>query len=62
MVQPKYSPEEALQKIKLMMSYDMSKTLNENKEMLISFGMTDVITKPFEPELFYQMIAKYLTD
>ena len=37
-------------------------SLNENKEMLISFGMTDVITKPFEPELFYQMIAKYLTD
>jgi hypothetical protein len=30
MVQPKYSPEEALQKIKLSMSYDMSKTLNEN--------------------------------
>lgn len=37
-------------------------SLNENKEMLISFGMTNVITKPFEPELFYQMIAKYLTD
>jgi hypothetical protein len=34
MVQPKYSPEEALQKIKLMMSYDMSKTLNENKEII----------------------------
>lgn len=34
MVQPKYSPEEALQKIKLSMSYDMSKTLNENKEVM----------------------------
>lgn len=32
MVQPKYSPEEALNRVKLMMSYDMSKTLNENKE------------------------------
>ena len=31
MVQPKYSPEEALQKIKLMMKYDSSKTLNENR-------------------------------
>jgi len=30
MVQPKYSPEEALQRIKLMMEYDTSKTLNEN--------------------------------
>ena len=34
MVQPKYSPEEALQKIKLMMKYDSSKTLNENKEVI----------------------------
>lgn len=31
MVQPKYSPVEALQKIKLMMKYDLSKTLNENR-------------------------------
>jgi hypothetical protein len=30
MVQPKYSPKEALNKIKLMMSYDSSKTLTEN--------------------------------
>jgi hypothetical protein len=34
MVQPKYSPEEALQRIKLMMKYDTSKTLNENKELV----------------------------
>ena len=32
MVQPKYSPAEALERVKLMMSYDMSKTLNENKK------------------------------
>ena len=30
MVQPKYSPEEALQRVKLMMRYDSSKTLTEN--------------------------------
>ena len=34
MVQPKYSPEEALEKMKLMMKYDSSKTLNENKQMI----------------------------
>jgi hypothetical protein len=34
MIQPKYSPEEALEKIKLMMKYDSSKTLNENKETI----------------------------
>lgn len=34
MVQPKYSPEEALQRVKLMMKYDTSKTLNENKETI----------------------------
>lgn len=34
MVQPKYSPEEALERVKLMMSYDMSKTLKENKETI----------------------------
>ena len=31
MKQPKYSPEEALDRIKLMMKYDLSKTLNENR-------------------------------
>lgn len=30
MIQPKYTPEEALAKVKLMMKYDLSKTLNEN--------------------------------
>ena len=37
-------------------------SLNENREMLLSFGMTEVITKPFEPENFYQIIAQYLSD
>jgi CheY-like chemotaxis protein len=35
-------------------------SLNENREMLLSFGMTDVITKPFEPENFYRVIAANL--
>ena len=34
MVQPRYSPEEALQRIKLMMEYDSSKTLDENKKVI----------------------------
>jgi hypothetical protein len=34
MVQPKYSPEEALHRIKLMMEYDSSKTLTENKKVI----------------------------
>lgn len=40
MVQPKYSPEEALQRVKLMMGYDMKKTLNENKETI--FEQADI--------------------
>ena len=35
-------------------------SLNENREMLLSFGMTDVITKPFEPENLYRIIAANL--
>ena len=43
MIQPKYSPEEALQRIKLMMGYDSSKTLNENKSVI--FEAKKVIPK-----------------
>ena len=35
-------------------------SLNENRDMLLSYGMTDVITKPFVPEDFYSTIAKYI--
>jgi len=35
-------------------------SLNENREMLLSYGMTDVLTKPFEPENFYKIIAENL--
>lgn len=34
MVQPQYSPQEVLDRIKLMMKYDTSKTLNENVETI----------------------------
>lgn len=37
-------------------------SLNENREMLLSFGMNDVITKPFIPNDFYIMLAKYLDN
>jgi signal transduction histidine kinase len=33
-------------------------SLDENREMLLSFGMNDVVTKPFIPEEFYAIIAK----
>ena len=35
-------------------------SLDENREMLLSFGMNDVITKPFVPEEFYSVIANYV--
>lgn len=35
-------------------------SLNENREMLLSYGMTNVLTKPFEPEKFYKIIAENL--
>ena len=35
-------------------------SLNENREMLLSYGMNDVITKPFAPEDFYTIIGKYI--
>ena len=35
-------------------------SLNENREMLLSFGMNDVITKPFNPEVFYKIIEQNL--
>jgi len=35
-------------------------SLNENREMLMSYGMTDVITKPFNPDNFYKIIETNL--
>ena len=33
-------------------------SLNENRDNLLSFGMNDVITKPFDPKDFYKVIAE----
>lgn len=35
-------------------------SLNENRNTLLSYGMNDVITKPFVPENFYATISKYI--
>ncbi|MFN7100148.1 MAG: ATP-binding protein [Flavobacterium sp.] len=35
-------------------------SLHENRDMLLSFGMNDVITKPFIPAEFYDTIAAHL--
>ncbi|MEM0541061.1 ATP-binding protein [Flavobacterium sp. j3] len=35
-------------------------SLNENRETLLSFGMNDVITKPFDPDNLYRAIATNL--
>ena len=37
-------------------------SLNENREMLMSYGMTDVITKPFNPDNFYKIIETNLLE
>ncbi|CAN1569482.1 HATPase_EvgS-ArcB-TorS-like domain containing protein [Flavobacteriaceae bacterium] len=37
-------------------------SLNENREMLLSFGMTDVITKPFVPDVFYTILAQNIEN
>ena len=36
-------------------------SLNENREMLLSYGMNDVITKPFDPNEFYRIISMNLS-
>jgi hypothetical protein len=50
MVQPQYSPEEALERVKLMMSYDMSKTLNENKDIIFEQSVN--------PDEYFKSITK----
>jgi len=35
-------------------------SLNENRDMLMSYGMNDVITKPFDPADFYRVICQNL--
>jgi hypothetical protein len=56
MVQPKYNPEEALQRVKLMMSYDSKKTLTENK--LIIFEQKESCTNPISYEELLSHVEK----
>jgi hypothetical protein len=51
MVQPQYNPQEALERVKLMMSYDMGKTLNENKK---------VISEQSNFDYFSEMVKSYM--
>ncbi len=37
-------------------------SLNENREMLLSYGMNDVITKPFPPVEFYTIISNQINE
>jgi len=55
MVQPQYSPEEALERVKLMMSYDMSKTLNENKDIIFEENI-NIFKNKSQEELKYGKI------
>jgi hypothetical protein len=48
MVQPKYSPEEALQRVKLMMGYDLKKTLKENREIIFEQAESCPNNMPYE--------------
>ena len=33
-------------------------SLDENRDMLLSFGMNDVVTKPFVPDEFYAALVR----
>lgn len=35
-------------------------SLNENRENILSFGINDIITKPFVPNEFYSIISKHI--
>lgn len=35
-------------------------SLNENRDMLMSYGMNEVITKPFDPNDFYRIISQVI--
>lgn len=37
-------------------------SLDENRDMLLSFGMNDVVTKPFVPEEFYAALLRNLVN
>jgi len=55
MVQPKYSPEEALDRVKLMMGYNSSKTLNENKSAIFENNNVDT-------DYYFNIITKSIMN
>jgi hypothetical protein len=65
MVQPKYNPQESLQKIQLMMRYDSSKTLNENRGLMNAIPALSesvVITDWLSPDDKYLILLDELYD
>lgn len=54
MVQPQYSPQEALERVKLMMKYDSSKTLNENREIIFE--------QTIDAAKYFQTVAKSIMN
>ena len=61
MIQPKYSPEEALQRMKLMMEYDASKTYTENKVIVENKTLLNEIEPVTVSVGMYALIAAGLT-
>ncbi|MEY4334403.1 MAG: hypothetical protein RLZZ196_3147, partial [Bacteroidota bacterium] len=57
MVQPKYNPKEALERAKLLMKYDTSKTLTENTEPLKTINEEAEILNEIAPLLIWGAIA-----
>lgn len=65
MIQPQYTPQEALERVKLMMKYDSSKTLNENREisgLLNTISESIVITDWVSPDDKYLILFDELYD
>lgn len=44
MVQPKYDPKEALERVKLLMKYDSKKTLTENRKVILEQATPNMVT------------------
>jgi len=57
MVQPKYNPKEALERAKLLMKYDTSKTLTENTEPLKTINEEAEILNEIAPAVIIGIIA-----
>ena len=45
MVQPKYNPQEALERVKLLMKYDNTKTLTENRQIILEQATDRIVSR-----------------